>query len=201
MFHVVEARPVESNCEIYYHDFLSQEWVRLHGPCRWQGNVQLKFRSIPYRLLEPAGSWKRPEIVAKWLLRLQRREPVPPVIVCPTERGTYYVREGNHRHEALGLFLGDKAERSRIRAVVALPKRGFRFRYRWFGTYGTYLLEPEGCASKRNREPRVLPRLPAVRPQLPPALLRDESAGERTPSRLLLTAVAGRHADPANICP
>lgn len=199
MYHVAEARPDESKCEIYYQDFLSREWVRLRGPCRWQGNVELDFRAIPYRLLEPAGSWKRPEVVAKWLRRLRQGEPVPPVVVCPTGRGTYYVREGNHRHEALGLFLGDKAETCSVRAAVVLPKNGFRFRYRWFGTYGTYLLEPEAFLPRNNGALRVSPP-PAVRCTLPPAPLRDESVRPRTENRPPGTAAAPHYAGAADIC-
>lgn len=88
MQYAAGAKPAYENSAIGYQDYLSKEWIRLHAPCRWQGNVQLAFRDIPYAQLEPAGSGKRPEVVAGWLERLRQRKPIAPLVVIPTGRGT-----------------------------------------------------------------------------------------------------------------
>ncbi len=138
----VAVEPAQPSTAIRCQDYLSQEWLWLQAPCRWRENVELTFRSVPYLALEGAGSRKRPDIVSKWLAKLEGGEPVPPPVVCLTERGTYYVRDGNHRHEALGLFLAaDVRNSAEVRVAIAVPKAGFGFRYRRYGHYGTYQLE------------------------------------------------------------
>jgi LmbE family N-acetylglucosaminyl deacetylase len=143
MYRTVTAMSIKDKRNVFYRDYLSKEWVRVHAPCRWHGNVELRFRSIRFAQLEPAASRKRPQVVTKWLAKLETREPIPPMIASLTQRGTYYVHEGNHRHEAMRLFLGASSPSCRIRVAVVAPRYGFCFRYRWFGTYGTYLLEPQ----------------------------------------------------------
>lgn len=147
--HASRATLAPISSEIRYQDYLSKQWVCCHAPCRWRGNVELRFRSIAYRELEPAGSCKHIEILAKWLGKLQRRKPLPPLIVCATEHATFYIRDGNHRHEAIGLFLGAGVEDATIRVAEVVPKPGYCFRYRWFGKYGTYLLEPNPITLSR----------------------------------------------------
>jgi LmbE family N-acetylglucosaminyl deacetylase len=185
MQHATGAKPAPRNSDIRYQDYLAEEWIRLHAPCRWQGNVEVTFGEVPYAQLEPAGSCKRPRIVARWLQRLRRREPIAPLIVIPNGRGTYYVREGNHRHEALRLFLGAKAESTRVRVAVVAPEPSFRFRYRWFGTYGTYVLEPK--------------RLPELRGMIVPPP-RPSCSPDRLAPLLGRTLVIAAHPDDETAC-
>jgi LmbE family N-acetylglucosaminyl deacetylase len=132
------------SCEalIRYQDHLAMRWVRLSAPLRWHGNVNLHFRMVRYSQLESAGSPKNPPVVAKWVRKLTTGKPIPPLIVCKTERNTFYLRDGNHRYEALLHTLGSVAANHRVRVVEVVPKPGFHFRYRWYRKYGTYVIKP-----------------------------------------------------------
>jgi len=140
---------------IRYDDHISLQWVWRDAPCRWRDKIRLKFRYVPFQELEPSGSLKNPHIVGRWLTKLQQGQRLPPLIVSPTEQGTFYLRDGNHRYEALRTYLGEGAARFPIRVAIAAAKRGFKFHYRWFGEYGTYVLEPatkSGCQVSRGAQ-------------------------------------------------
>lgn len=125
---------------VRYEERASQCWLWKESPCKWQGKVELQFTSVPLRQLEPAGSWTKPATVSKWLRHLNTGRHIPPPVVCATERGTLYIRDGNHRYEALLQFFGGNRD-ARVRVALVVPKRGYEFHYRWFATYGTYVLE------------------------------------------------------------
>lgn len=148
---------------IRYGDHGSHAWIWKEAPCNWDGNVEVQFVDVALRELEPAGSWTNPAIVSRWLRRMKAGRAVPPIVVCATERGSLYIRDGNHRFEALrDLFAGNLESRVRVARVV--PKPGYQFRYRWLGNYGTYLLEPVSVRtplrkSARSNRLEVAPRL------------------------------------------
>lgn len=123
---------------IVYNDTFSEKWARDLSPAAWRGNVRLEFRYVPVEALEHAGCLTDPDVVAGWLTSLRDGRPVPPPVVCATERGTLYVHDGNHRFEAIRQFL---APGESVRVAMLVPERGFRFRRRYFGDYSTYVLE------------------------------------------------------------
>jgi len=129
------------SARIRYQDHLSREWLWYGAPCRWRGRVELEFLEVPFAALEHAGSGMHHERVEYWLNKLHGGYPIAPPVACRTERSTMYLHDGNHRFEALRRFLGeDDHEASRIRVGVLVPQPGYRFSYRDFGTYGTYVL-------------------------------------------------------------
>jgi hypothetical protein len=58
-----------------------------------------------------------------------------------TERGTYYLHDGNHRYEALTQFHAGTDENPMIRVAVAVPLPGNEFVYRRCEGYGTYVVQ------------------------------------------------------------
>lgn len=128
---------------IRYQDHLSWQWVWLNAPVRWRGNVDLIFRNISYAELERAGNRLNPVRVEQWISKLEQGAPIPPPIVCATERDSLYLRDGNHRHEALRRFLGNTSAHAEVRVAIAVPKAGFEFRRHKYGEYSTYVLVPQ----------------------------------------------------------
>ncbi|HWR34506.1 MAG TPA: hypothetical protein VN622_01390 [Clostridia bacterium] len=125
---------------IRYDDFHTHEWMRTKAPCRWHGKVELRFEPVPFSSLEHAGSYVRPDVYERWVARLRMGRKIPPPIACETERGSLYLHDGNHRHRALQEFLGERTS-TLVRTALLVPREGYQFRYRWFGWYGTYVLE------------------------------------------------------------
>jgi hypothetical protein len=117
-------------------------WFYGKAPCRWQGRVTLQFEDVPFGSLMPAGSWKHPDRVDWWLRRMRAGRPIPPPVVCRTDFGTCYLFDGNHRHDAIKERLGADCDELPVRVAMLVPKAGYEFRYRYFDTYGTYLLVP-----------------------------------------------------------
>jgi LmbE family N-acetylglucosaminyl deacetylase len=126
---------------IRFEDHETHAWIWRQAPCRWRNNVKIRFAEVPLGLLQPAGSLSHSDVSMNWRRRLELGRPIPPLIVCATGRGTFYVWDGNHRYHALRSFLGDMPD-VLVRVAIVVPKAGFQFRRRWFGNYGTYLLEP-----------------------------------------------------------
>lgn len=68
---------------------------------------------------------------------------------------------------------------------MVAPKPGFRFHYRWFGTYGTYLLEPQPAVGRRAIIDRN--RLePLQRQTHPAALMLEQESVNQAKNRVLL---------------
>jgi LmbE family N-acetylglucosaminyl deacetylase len=147
-------KPVTCETLVRYQDHLAIRWIRSCAPLRWHGNVDLRFRLVGYSQLEAAGNWRNPDVVAKWMRKLTTGQPIPPLIVCKTERNTFYLRDGNHRHEALHRAFGSVAANFPVRVVEVVPKFGFHFRYRWYRKYGTYVFEPTNLS---RFSPRLVP--------------------------------------------
>jgi hypothetical protein len=122
----------------YNHGF-SEKWVLQLSPLDWRGNVDVEFLDVPISKLESAGCCIDPDVVNGWVRTLEDGCPIPPPVAVLTERGTYYLHDGNHRFEALNQFLADD-EQALVRVAVAVPLPGHEFVYRWFGDYGTYVL-------------------------------------------------------------
>jgi LmbE family N-acetylglucosaminyl deacetylase len=138
--------------EIRYNDHRSYLWLWGHAPCVWRGNVDLQFASVPLDSLQPAGCLLDPAVVITHLRRMRNGRPLAPPVVCATESGRWYLHDGNHRYEAMRIYFSGNDGAS-VRVAIAVPKPGYKFRYRWFATHGTYLLEPGAP-----------PLLPAMRP-------------------------------------
>lgn len=128
---------------ITYNEGFSEKWICCLSPIEWRGKVDVQFEDIRLSQLEHAGCHTDPCVVEGWLATLQRGGAIPPPVAVQTDRGTYYLHDGNHRLEALrGLFEATDAD-TLIRVAVARPRPGSRFVYRQFGYYGTYVLESE----------------------------------------------------------
>lgn len=125
---------------VRYHDRGSYLWLWKHAPCAWKHNVEFCFAEVPFQQLQPAASLIDPAVVESQIRRMRQGRTLAPLVVSETASGALYVHDGNHRYRALLAFHnGD--EDVRIRVAVAVPRPGYEFRYRWFGDYGTYLLE------------------------------------------------------------
>lgn len=125
---------------IRHQDHGAWAWLRTQAPCNWQGRVDVEFIAVPFQRLQPAGSCTDPALVAEWLSRMRSGRGIPPLIVCTTERGDFYVHDGNHRYAAMQEFFRGR-EPAPVRVALLVPKPQFRFRYRFFARYGTYVLE------------------------------------------------------------
>ncbi len=122
----------------YNHGF-SEKWVLQLSPLEWRGKVDVEFLDVPISKLESAGCCIDPDVVSGWVRTLEDGCPIPPPVAVLTERGTYYLHDGNHRFEALTEYLAEQEERT-VRVALAKPLPGHEFVFRWFGEYGTYVL-------------------------------------------------------------
>jgi len=142
--------PATQNQAIRYEDNGSREWLWSEAPCRWHARITLEFRNVPFRALQAAASRKDPSVVFSYEQRLRLGRTLAPLVVSETGRGTYYIHDGNHRHLAMRSILAPDSD---VRVAIAVPTNGYHFQWRWFGTYGTYVLEPEGlCHFRATRK-------------------------------------------------
>lgn len=133
-----KARPT---AKIRYNDGGSYRWLWTHAPCAWRGNVELQFAMVRMGALRPAGCWTDPAIVAAHVKHIREGRALAPLVVCANGDGGWYLHDGNHRYVAIrALFAGD--DDVEVRVAIAVPNGGYRFVYRRFRAYGTYLLEP-----------------------------------------------------------
>jgi LmbE family N-acetylglucosaminyl deacetylase len=184
-----------------YQDHGALAWLWTGAPHRWLGKVTVEFRYVPFHSLQSAASGKNPDVVSRYKRRIVAGNCVAPLVVSATGYGTYYIHDGNHRHEAMRSIL---ASNTRVRVAVAVPRTGFHFRWRWFGTYGTYVLEPEGLCqfrpAKKDAQKRTL-----LRPLLGTTMMLvahpdDESGGcasllQRAREPIVVFATDGAPAD------
>lgn len=149
--------PAREVLAIRYIDYGAHAWLRSGAPCRWRGKTRLEFRHVPFKSLQASASGKHPQVVSAYERHLRAGKPIATPVVSTTEGGTYYIHDGNHRCEAIEkLFVGNPD--ANIRVAVVVPSRGFRFQWRWFGGYGTYVLEPEHLRCYRPVDRRTRPR-------------------------------------------
>lgn len=127
---------------INYNNCFAEKWIRDLSPAEWRGKVDVEYVEVPISLLEHAGCWTDPDVVAGWVQTLERGGTIPPPVGVLTERGTYYLHDGNHRFEALQQFAAG-ADDTLVRLAVAKPLAGYRFALRGFDGYSTYILERE----------------------------------------------------------
>ena len=128
-----------SAAAVTYNPDFSEKWILFLSPEEWRGRVRVEFREVPLGLLEFAGCEIDPDVIEGWVATLREGRQVPPPVVNLTPHGSYYVHDGNHRLAALRRVLGPDA---RVRVAIAVPLRGYHFRFRRFSSYGTYVLEP-----------------------------------------------------------
>lgn len=125
---------------VQYNPGFSEKWIVQLSPPEWRGKVDVAFVDVPLSQLEPAGCWTDPDVVSGWVRTLEDGKPIPPPVAVLTERGTYYLHDGNHRFEALSEFLAAEGDQALVRVAVAVPLPGHEFVYRCFGDYGTYVM-------------------------------------------------------------
>jgi hypothetical protein len=135
---VLQSRPLP----IRIADSAAESWLWSNAPCSWRGRVNIDLRSIDFDLLEPAKTLKHWDVLALWTRQIACRRQIPPLIVSLTERGTYYIHDGNHRFEAIRVCYRNHLKRLRLRVAVLKPKPGFAFEPRSFATHWTYQLAP-----------------------------------------------------------
>lgn len=148
-----ETTAVRRSTIIRYGKHGTNAWLWAQAPCRWQKNTRIEYITVPLDRLEPAGSLIQPKVTARWLAVMKNRRCVPPPVVCATETGTFFLFDGNHRYRAMQQLFGENPT-AEIKVALVSPKPGFRFRYRWFSTHGTYVLEPSFSATRPLR-PRI----------------------------------------------
>jgi len=134
------AVPAPNN-SIRYSDQGSYLWLWRHAPCSWRENVTLRFADVPIGALSPAGCGTHPAVTAGHLQRLRKGSAIAPLVVCDNGAGGWYIHDGNHRYHAIREFSAGNKD-AQVRIAIAVPNVGFRFVYRRFASYGTYLLEP-----------------------------------------------------------
>ena len=129
---------------VSYNPSFSEKWIFYLSPPEWRGKVDVEFVDVPLSSLEHAGCWTDPNVVAGWVRTLEDGKPIPPPVAVLTERGTYYLHDGNHRYEALTQFFKDLSgnhNEAVVRIAVATPLPGHEFVYRRCGEYGTYSMQ------------------------------------------------------------
>jgi hypothetical protein len=136
---------------IQYNDCFSEKWIRYLSPPEWRDIVSVKYMSVDIHLVEHAGCLTDPDVVQGWIDTIAEGRPVPPPVASITERGTYYLHDGNHRHQAL---LGTGA--AQVRLAIILPKPGYAFVKTDHSEFFTYELRP------RPTIPKVVRILTAV---------------------------------------
>jgi len=124
---------------VTYNPDFSEKWVLYLSPPEWRGRVSVEFRDVPLEHIQHAGCLTDPDVVDGWVTTLREGRQVPPPVVNATGAGGYYAHDGNHRLLAMRQVLGPTAT---VRVAVAVPQSGFRFCYRRFEQFGTYVLEP-----------------------------------------------------------
>lgn len=178
------SSPVSSST-ILYNDTFAEKWVALLAPSEWRDKLKLEFRNVPLKSIDGAGCMVDKDVVEGWRLMLRSGKRIPPLVVCATERSTYYTHDGNHRLEALCYEYGGGLA---VRVAVMVPKKGYCFRRRALGHNHTYLLEP----SRTWVASGVRLLLPLLLSALAIALTNLLPAAENSPYFvLLLAAVLG----------
>jgi hypothetical protein len=129
-----------SRPNIKYNSGFSEKWVFQLSPQEWRGKVDVEFVQVPLSSLEHAGCWTDPEVVSGWVRTLSDSKPIPPPVAVLTERGTYYLHDGNHRLDALRIFVTDTGCEPLVQIALVSPIAGHKFVYRSFGEYGTYVI-------------------------------------------------------------
>lgn len=126
---------------IVYNDGFSEKWIHQLSPAEWRDNVDVEFRHVPLSRLEHAECWSDPAVVSGWTTTLVNGGSIPPPVVTETHRGTYYLHDGNHRYLALREYLERDGADPAVRVAVAVPNPRYRFVYKRFDEYGTYVIE------------------------------------------------------------
>lgn len=170
-----------STPNIVYNDTFAEKWVTLLAPPEWRDKLRIEFRHIPLTAVDGAGCLIDGDVVDGWRMMLRSGKRIPPLVVCATERGTYYTHDGNHRLEAMWYEYGPDLM---VRVAVMVPKKGYCFRRRPLGHNHTYLLEP----ARSWAIPCVRVLLPLLLTALAIALTGLLPAADRTPYFVLLFA-------------
>jgi hypothetical protein len=174
-----------SSLNVVYNDTFAEKWVNLLAPPEWRDKIRLEFRHIPLTAIDGAGCLIDGDVVDGWRMMLRCGKRIPPLVVCATERGTYYTHDGNHRLEAIWYEYGKDLV---VRVAVMVPKKGYCFRQRALGHNYTYALEPV----RSWTAPFVRWFLPLLLSALAVALTAVVPSAESSPYFvLLLAAVIG----------
>jgi Domain of unknown function (DUF4118) len=125
---------------VSYNNCFAEKWIRDLSPPDWRGRVDVGYVDVPLSALEHAGSWTDPAVVQGWVTTIRNGATIPPPVAVLTERGTYYLHDGNHRLEALQCAFGERSCEL-VRVALAVPSPGYRFVHRTFDAYSTYVIE------------------------------------------------------------
>jgi Domain of unknown function (DUF4118)/ParB-like nuclease domain len=125
---------------VRYNNCFAEKWIRDLSPPEWRGRVEVEYVDVPLSSLEHAGSWTDPAVVQGWVTTIRNGGTIPPLVGVLTERGTYYLHDGNHRLEALQEVLGEQSHQL-VRIGMAVPQAGYYFVHRQLDGYSTYLIE------------------------------------------------------------
>lgn len=141
--------------KIRYNELGTYEWLWEQAPWLWNGHVDLQFTDLPLSSLRPSGCCIDPAVVDIHLNTLRNRRALSPLVVCHDSAGGWYIHDGNHRYCALRDFFAGN-DQAHVRVAIAVPHVGFQFVYRWFETYGTFVLEPAAPVLKAAFSGRTL---------------------------------------------
>ncbi|MDT8068423.1 MAG: ParB N-terminal domain-containing protein [Terriglobia bacterium] len=122
----------------------TQNWFWRGAPESWLDRVVLSYSKVLLEQIVPSESYRNPERVRFWMRQISQCRPIPPLIVCRTEGGQYYLQDGNHRYTAMQSLFGMDYQ-GEIEVAELIPEPGFEFRRIELGCsatgrYTTYVL-------------------------------------------------------------
>lgn len=120
-----------------YNECFTIKWVEYLSPTEWHGTVTLQFIDVDRWLVEPAECRLDPDVIAGWARRIEEGTSIPPPVGSLTEKGTYYLHDGNHRFAAIAQTT---KEIEQIRIGMVTPIKGYKFERVHRKTYSTYAL-------------------------------------------------------------
>ena len=130
--------------QIQFQRHGTQNWLWRGAPESWLDRVVLRFDKLQLDQIVPSQSCRNPERVRFWMRHISQCRPIPPLVVCKTREGQYYLQDGNHRYTAVQCLFGNDY-RGEIEVAELVPEPGYEFRRVKLGCsatgrYTTYVL-------------------------------------------------------------
>jgi hypothetical protein len=130
---------------VRYNDCFTDKWIQYLSPPEWRDRVTVEYVWVPIAAVEHAGCLTDPDVVQGWRDTIEDGKPVPPPVATLSERGTYYLHDGNHRFEALSACLPME---SMVRIALVTPRPGYCFAREQHEAFASYVLRSRATAPK-----------------------------------------------------